>query len=139
MAAGGEGTRAITRDEWLEIPREKREQHIQLEYGPINANQMRALSIKGMHTWLLQGTQLVKTGRLVDDTFFDISSYLLKLPAQETKAIFHAVQMKLFNDMTSRIDRKNTGCFSFFKSEKKANTKRNEAILRYEDRTLLAI
>jgi len=136
---GGSDARAMTRDEWIEYQRIQRIRRLRDQYGLINNDQMRALSTKGMHAWLLQGPQLVRTGLLVDDIFFKISSYLLNLPTQETKDIFSAVHIKLFNDVVSRIDRKNTGCFSFFKSKKKANAKRQEAIDRYENRRLLSM
>lgn len=41
------------------------------------------------------------------------------------------------SEIEMEIERKNTGCFSFFKSKSKANAKRNEVVLRYEDRRLL--
>lgn len=133
----------MTQGNGEEERRIQRERRLNDQYGPINADQMRALSIKGMHAWLLQGPQLVKMGLLVKDIFFEISSYLLNLSTRETKDIFSAVHRKLFNDIASdivsRIDEKNTGCFSFFKNVQTAKTKaKQKAIDRYENRKFLS-
>lgn len=84
----------------------------------------------GARVWLLQGPELVRSGALIPDLFFKITSFFMDIPVHNVELTFHSVNMRLFN----LIDKKTDKGFGFFKTQKKIESKRKDATERLDKR-----
>jgi hypothetical protein len=92
--------------------------------------QARSLTIPHAREWLLQGHQLIKSRRIIEEIYWNISSFLLGLSQYNSKIVFQAVHEKWFQGIVSNFNSNIT----MFPSKEKRIEKMKEIKSQYERR-----